>query len=532
MLALREVLERIGDGIRWLTVRRRSRMLVVHTEGWRAPLLESIAVAEHEKNNAYPFVILQAAWNGSDLGFAERTEELLADYEAMRDDANRKGVRLPSLAERTRPVDPAGRFADVLAEIVSLLPRAMPGFVVVLAPATVDGKAPVVAALDALIRSDALSRVRWLLVWPDPRPLAPLARTLASDALVVDARPDREALARDLSDALENVAKGQRGAAPEGIVPPETPTWTEPDPEVSRALITAEHPPVPSPVVTAEPTLFEIVRSLVLRAAAAQPTRPLDAIRLQQEAVERCYSVSRFADAVKLEVMLGTYVASAGYRDEACRVFENAREHAVKATLPAVASHAEMARGGLLLALQRPSDAASAYATAGRLAEEAGEVALATEGYRMAGDLAARAGLISVAADAWARALAVTTKTEPSAWLGLDLVDLGERLAVACETRGWHDAANALRERARAIEFERVRAMAAETTVPMRHAFPEVTEPESPRRAPLPAEGTPAPPTTAFPEAPVPARAKDRLPDEVTRTLTLRGPAEPVAERP
>lgn len=530
MQALHQIVERVADGVRWLTARHRSRLLVVHTEGWRQPVLETIAVGEHEPSNTCPFAVLQTPWSGADLGFAARTDELVADYAAMREDANRTQERLPALQNRTRPVSPPGRFADMLAEIVSASSRAVPGLVVVLAPSSIDGNAPVVPAIDVLVRSDALTRVRWVLVWPDARPLAAFVRGLGSDALVVDARPNPAALARDLASALEDAASSGRGAAPAGIVPPETPAWSEPDPEISRAVVTARDPIAPSPVVASEPTLFEIVRSLVLRAAAAQPTRPLDAIRLQQEAVERCSSVSRLIDAVKLEVMLGTYVASAGYKDEACRVFENAREHAIEAALPAVGSHAEMARGGLLLSLRRPNDAATAYAAAGRLAEAAGEIALATEGYRMSGDLAARSGLISVAADAWARALAVTTKTEPSAWLGLDLVDLGERLATECETRGWHDAANSLRERARAIESERVRAMASETTVPMRDAFPPPAEPEPARRAPLPPEGTTPPPTEAFPEAPVPPRAKDRLPDEVTRTLTLRGPA--LEERP
>lgn len=508
MQALSSAIERVAQGIRWISQGREVHLLeVVASPVMREPLIDLARAMEHEQANRRPFIVLGAPLP-SDDAWEALCDELLREHDAMRAAAREVGLELPD----PRPgsdVRSAGGFAALLARIAGdLRARECEEPLVVWAPESAP-RSEALPALESLVRE--LAAVRFALIVPEAL-LVVLGGELARAALRLDVRLEPSALAGTMPSKSD-------GCAAPGVEPPPTPPdFEEADEALAREGLPAHAVVASDGIAATEPTIFERIRRHVTSAMALQGSRqPVAAVAEIREARDLCFLHGRDEDGIRLELMLGGLVLAAGDPDAAVRVYATATTHAVEHERPILAAQSEMARGTVLRSLAHPAEAAEAFARAGRFAEDDGEVLVALDCYRSSGECALAAGLVPQAAEAWQRGVTIASKAdEPIARTG-SVVELAEELARLCEQHGLIEQARSLRAHARRLREE--------TTTPDQRVMqtPPPVEPAAiapPSPAVVVVSG--APKTAAFPEAPIPfVRAKDRLPAELKGTVRL-----------
>ncbi|MCC7542067.1 MAG: hypothetical protein IT379_37960 [Deltaproteobacteria bacterium] len=527
--------ERIGSALRWLGARSDRRLVeVVVSPESREDALAFVALAEHE--GALPQVVLESPWT-ADGGFGLRADELVLRRDELADVARRAGVVLPEREPPTAEgsLSAGDRFVREIGDLLDALPRALEGIVVVLAPAFIEDARAMAESVALLVAGPALARARWVVVAHAPA-LGDLAFRLGGRAaLTVDAVGDAQESAVRLADDLDRAAGADAdavgatrvGAASPRVGPPLRRTWKATDPlHPERSELPATPSRASKNAEPNEPTLFERVRVLVLRAAAASArgsfTTPLPPIR---EARDLCFLHGRDEDGIRLEIMLASYVAAAGAPGQAIQIYGDARTRAHEAELPALACQAELARASALAAVPDLPRASAAFADAGSYAEAARLPLLALEGYRLSGEAALAAGLEPQAAEAWARALAVAGEENDPA-LSPTTAEVAERLALVCDAHGLVSQAASLRARAEMLRGATTETPPQSEPLASNRAAPaassEATALSMLAFTPTPQGATP-PTTPAFREVSIADVPRNRVPAELKGTVRLLG---------
>jgi tetratricopeptide (TPR) repeat protein len=217
------------------------------------------------------------------------------------------------------------------------------------------------------------------------------------------------------------------------------------------------------PEALADSALMQRLRVLVMSAAQAmREGRRLDAVRQQRAACDVCLHAELPREALVMQLVLGGYVLQAGSPERAVEIVRDARRAAEARGLLDLATQAELAAGAGLLAMNRPDEAATAYAEAGQLGTTAGAPVLAIEGYRMAGQLMISRGRPELAGKAWLRAIEAAEKAAPSERRSSSAPDAARALAALCRKHKLVLQAESLEVQAAALEMEATPAVGAE----------------------------------------------------------------------
>jgi hypothetical protein len=287
----------LSDTISWFVRAREIRVFHARTTAdLRTTALRLIASGELHADNRSPWVVLEdpATAGDADNGWASRLERLRALHDARRARMAEEGEALPELPERPAAGGPLAAFGAQLAQILSARASWHEGLVVVLAPTRVDRPAALLDDLRTLVQSPSLAAVRWIIVDPDPAPLAPIAsRPGVGRFLLFDARVDEAEAARDLDRMLDAASMAppdisgpaRVGAAwPAGVSPPPRRDRPPADPATVEALLRQEG--ISLPLAGARGT--ELARAVMRGAQAMRRGEASAAVDLQTRARDLC----------------------------------------------------------------------------------------------------------------------------------------------------------------------------------------------------------------------------------------------------
>lgn len=398
---------------------------------------------------------------GPARGWPERAARLREQFAAKAESLEPAGIHLGALRDVSSSPGAAARaptaeLAAQLFEARRALVAPLTQLVVVLAPTRVEDPQLFAAELSSMIGARELADVRWIVVETDGDAIGPVARELGGGALscacVVDGDAQGDALAAQGAAAVSDPVTVQSpasnwrapGAAPD-IEPP--PHVGAPPPASDEALRAAGLSPV-----------FvrgggQLLKRLVLGAALAlRNKRHGDAVTLQARAAALCAEMQMPAEQVlNLHVLAGYLIAGqegARAREVYTQAGALARTHGLKD----LEAHTELALGMLDAVDGAPAKAATHYAAAGRLAEDAEIDVLAIEAWRMAGQLALEGRIETSAVECWKRALDLADELEPKLAQSTSAAEIARALAAVYRKRGMAAPARALEERSLELE--------------------------------------------------------------------------------
>ena len=426
MQSLRAPLERLVDELRWFADAKELRALHVHTSpAMRLSVLQHIAAEEHFPGNRSAYLLLEAPAEGDDLGWAVRGEELAVDHAELKETLEK--LDPPVLLGELRVAATGASssqgallsFASTLLSALGSLVDPLDGLVVALCPAWVNRDKEWKRDVAELLRQPTLAAVRWILVDVDEPLLQPLVRSFGEAGHEVDARVDPEEAAQDLASMIDQMKSAPAGASPAQlaggagprVAPP--PRWDAVDDggaEASAARLNE----LGVPAALADTEGMRAMQVDVLSAAqSAQAGDFAGAIRHQGAACAKAEALKLGRERLVLELVRGGYLLQGGAVDAAARELEGLRDRCVAQSEHDLAVQAQMALAASLLLRRKRTDAAAAYAEAGRLGHATGSTILAIEGYRMAGQLLIDDGNVEQGAKAYGRALEAADAGEP-----------------------------------------------------------------------------------------------------------------------
>jgi hypothetical protein len=461
MESIAQPLRRLVESVQWFAVAREIRLLhVTTTPALRLAVLEHVAAGEHHPDNRSPFFVLESPTDRSDDGWADRAEELRADYAELRATLAQAGeaIQLPEPWAPHPGSSPLVAFGAELGEALRRLPAPLDGLMLVLAPVWVHDPPRFADGVRALLSVAGLERVRLVVVEGDGATCARLADSLGPQAERVDARIDEQTARADMAELLAAMAAAPAGAsgaqltgaAGPAVAPPPRPRAPPPLSPAEREQHAVE---LGVPPALLDPAVPQAIRVKVL--TAAQALREGDAPRAvatQREARDLCLGAGLVREATVMELVLGGFVLQAGQPAQALEVFQEARRRAEAAGLPALAAQAQLSTGSVLLALKREDEAALAYARAGRMGTKLDSPALAVEAFRLCGQLRAAAGWPRQAALAWNRALEVAGEGSPEEQRASSAPEVARQLAALCREYDLDPQADGLEAQADALE--------------------------------------------------------------------------------
>ncbi len=447
-------LERVVEAAEWFVRTPSLRLLHVTTSSvLRNPVLSHLTAAELLDANRAPFFVLEAPTEPGDDGWSFRTEELRLDWDVLREGAP-ASAPLPALAPPEPSEFPLAGFAFELGRALSLLPPSVSGLVVVLAPVWIRDAARWQSDLELLLRETVLTNVRFVVVETDTACTAPIVRQLSESAEHVDATVDLAAAGEEADARLAGMKAAPRGAtgvqlvggAGPSVLPPPRGAPPSLSPE-ARAAHAGRQGVAP---VLLDSDAMRDLRVAVLSAAAAMRDGDLvRAVGHQREARDFCTAHGLERESIANELILGGYVLSGGSPERALDVFEQARARASAAGLGALVVQAGMAIGACMALSGRQTDAAIAYAEAGRAGAESGSTIFAIEAYRTCGQLRLATGDVEEAARAFRRALDVA---DAGGAEGSSAIEAARALATLCRSHGLTAQADSLEAQAGAMD--------------------------------------------------------------------------------
>jgi hypothetical protein len=451
-------LERIVEAGEWFVRTPELRVLhVVASNAMRIPALKHLTATELLEANKTPFFVLEGPVETDDDGWALRTEELRADWQALQESAPDPSA-LPPLWPEERKQRPLSRFSLELGRAQSQLRPPMTGLVVVLAPVWVRDAARWSADLDLLLHLEGLRNVRFVVIEMDQPAALPIIQKLGPLAEHLDARVSDADVREEMSARLAAMKAAPAGAPPRQmmgaagprVAPPRRKKQPPPLSPERRAAVGKELGVSPTAL---DPDAMKNLRVLVLSAAAAigDGSAP-EGIRLQREARDFCVKEGLVREAVVNELVLAGYVLQAGKPERALEIFRDGRVRAEKAGLIDMAVQAQIAVGSCLLVGKRVDDAAAAYGEAGQLGAAGNAPIMAVEAFRLCGQLLASKGRLQQATQAFMRAIETAERGGDEVKQSSSVVEAARQLAALCRKHGLHQQAQSLEAQARAIE--------------------------------------------------------------------------------
>jgi hypothetical protein len=394
----------------------------------RASVVDMVMVHEHRPDNPAPFVAFHQAYLAERTGWRSRAAHARRVHRSRRDGAE---ASVPDLPESPDAHDELAAFAVQLQQVLHATPRGAEGLVVVLAPSHVAAPTKFRDEVDGLIRTPALTAVRWIVVDVGPGAMSPTVVALGARAREVDARAPVGT--RDAE--LDAIVAGRRRARPCGATAPrrgDTPTAaTDPDGE-RRA---------------------EIGRLSLAAALAASRGEAPSAVLAQREARDIAAAAGWTDDAIVLELALGGHLVGAGSPGEAEASFQRAVDSAQSHGRHDLVATAGIGLAAVRMTRSEHASALVAYADAAVAAKRGGSEVLSVEASRLAGEAALMLRMEPQAITFLAQALAIAeASTEaPSRSCGSKAA---RTLALLCERRGLGGRASELRETARQLDDE------------------------------------------------------------------------------
>jgi tetratricopeptide (TPR) repeat protein len=460
MDAILKPIERVQDAITWFLAATEQRVLYVQaSEALRLPIVAKLASLEAHPRCRRAVVVLEAGVEPDDDGWATRAEEL---EQALAQARERAAAADPPLA--IRPLGPlvgastpGAAFARLLRAALDAVQPPLEGLLVVLAPAWVNDADLWRGSLAPLLSRPELAGARFVVVDPEDGPARPVAQQMGPRAELVDGRIDDGAVKKAMSTMVAAMASAPAGADAARAAGLAGPREAPPRRLKAPAPLTAEQrqramAEVGLAPAYAQPDVMQRIRVAVMQAAEAMGQgRAVDAVRLQREARDLAAQAGLVREPVLFEIMMGAYALQGGAPQHALGAFDSAAALAEQRNLPELGAQALLAKGGALLTLKNPDQAAVAYAEAGRVAG-ARAAALAIEGYRMSGTLLAGMRRDQQAIAVWQRALEIAGGMPPEDRKATTAADVARALAGACRKHGLRAQAEALEAQAAALE--------------------------------------------------------------------------------
>jgi hypothetical protein len=417
----------LQEDLSWFMSCPELRVLHVATGGdERSIVLHQVALAEGHPRNRSPFFVLEDAHTQGDDGWTTRADRMRVIHAARREAMAREGYKLPFLEPLERADKPLVTMAlqiDQCLEAQRAVAE-LQGLVLVLAPARLEKPKAFVEAIGQLADSRALASVRFIVVEIGETAREPTAYRFKEAAMATTCFVDGEAQQRELGELLDAAAQAPSGASPEVQAGGAGPLDVCAPPRFGHPARDAELPPEFAAALKAElgpaaalvgPAGLLLKQRVFGAANAIQKGRFPDALRLQGEARDQCYSAGLTRLALLLETTRASYLFAASQKKPAKAAFEQAAERAEGTGLFDLAAQAFLGAASLC-AVERDWYAAALLANrAGRAGEQSGEMALAIEAYRCAGQFALRVGAGSekVAIDRWRRAIEIAKESPP-----------------------------------------------------------------------------------------------------------------------
>ncbi|HEX2659772.1 MAG TPA: hypothetical protein VHU40_15915, partial [Polyangia bacterium] len=434
MESIARPLRRLQEELAWFARAAEVKLLHVRTDATlRGAVLDLVMAHEsHADNRALFFRFADAAMKPGG-GWDERARRLRAMWQEKTESLAPAGIAL-------RPLDDhAGMgtdFGAVLYRAESCLAPPLTQIVAVIAPAQVEDGLAFREEMKRLVGARELGHVRWVVVEVDGPSLMPLVERLGDAALscvcLVDEREQQDDLA-----ALGAARPHEEVAV---VVPPST--WRAPGamPDVvppPRADLPRRATDDELRAVGLSPTFVNgggvALKQLISGAALAlRQGQHADAVTMQARAASLCNEMEMPREQVLNLHVLGGYLLAGQARARAREVYTRAAELSRTGGFADLEAQSQLALGMLDAMEHRSAEAASHYAAAGRLAEDAQVPALAIECWRMAGQLAVEAHLESSAVDCWKRALSLAEPLDPKVAQVTSAAEIARALAVLC----------------------------------------------------------------------------------------------------
>jgi hypothetical protein len=421
------------------------RLLHLSTDAnLRGDALDLLMAQENHADNRALFFRFDDPFAGADLGWPARAQRLRELWNEKTTAVAPAGIKLPALSDLPGELVGTAAFgALLLAATKDLLPP-LTGVVVVLAPVRVDDAEGLAFTLTALALSAHLSQVRWIVVETDGAAALPLAHSLNERAMIVDCLVDEKAQQDDLATQTSSASGGGRGAFPDVAAPTRIDARPGPTDDALRAAGLS-----PKFINGGGAQLKQLVLTAAL---ALREGRSVDAVSTQARAAALCAEMEMPREQILNLHVLASYVLAANQRHKAREIYRGAVDLCRMHAATDLESQTEMALGLLDALDQRPTEAATHYSGAARLAETAAVIPLAIEAWRLAGQLALDAGLETSAVECWKRALALADPLDPALAKVTSAPQTALALAAMCRRHGLNAQAKALEERAVGLE--------------------------------------------------------------------------------
>jgi tetratricopeptide (TPR) repeat protein len=385
---------------------REARVLwVVVDEELASPAGGLIEALEWHAENRRAVFELTAGFSVKAPGWGARTEALREAYARQVVAYDQRAIGLPALPPIDQGPAPTHAFATTLAAIARAFSSPdleTEGVMVVLAPGRTAERGALAQALGELAALPALAAVRWIWVEslaPDEPTPADLAPRLGRGACLLPCRIDRAAQKRETDALLGSMLSAVKTGGLPGVARPRM----APPPHPSD-------PPAGAPVPGAPDAAY--LGALLEGIQALRAGKPEDALACLRRARDACLAAGNTADAIDMDLLLGTIGAEVAARRSTPRepvlaLLESATKRAEEAGLHAQAAKASLVLGCFARLGKDLERAGKAFMRAAGAAAKAKIPLLQFHALRMAGELALEAGLKPRAQTLWREALDV-----------------------------------------------------------------------------------------------------------------------------
>ena len=208
----------------------------------------------------------------------------------------------------------------------------------------------------------------------------------------------------------------------------------------------------PDAKLLADETRRDAIRREIARGAAALVEGdPVAAVEAQARVVAFCEASGAADLALSHRLTLGAYVAAAGDRERARRIYADVQQRAAAQGSIDVAAQALVCAASLDLDERRHLDAAAKYRECAALARANDQLLVAIDGLRACGDMLVAGGHVVEAIGVWRSALDLAGSIERPVVRVSTARLIARRLAEVCEAHGLHERAQEYRERETAL---------------------------------------------------------------------------------
>jgi hypothetical protein len=454
-------LDRLRESLRWFIAVPELLLMHVHTgPELRQTALQRIVEAQAQPENRAAIFVFTTPAEADEGEWLERGDELRATFEAFRE-AAAQGKPAYALREPSTPFAPGvAGFAAALRATSDAVVPACQGVIAVLAPEGITDAARWLAQIRQLVGDRSLlSKVRFILVEPDPAPSSALAVELAGLGERVDIRVDGTDTRRFLAKLVNGMKTAPVGAEPIRIAgmagpkeaPPPRAGKVAPPPELAAQELQAAG-------LNGSLAQAEVVKALRIETMSAnlalQEGRTGDAVQHQTQARDVAERAGLKREATLFNLMLGGYLLQGGATPQAQVVFDDTAKRANADGFADLEAQSHMARGGVFMMNQRPFDAARAYQQGGAVAETLPSKLLAIECYRTVGSILMGAGAENEAAVAWQKAIALAEAGDPLERVASSAPLAAKDLAALYRKNGLNGQASALEAQVKRWEAE------------------------------------------------------------------------------